>query len=168
MEPEAARRKAFEVFFKLKKFTISRESMECVYHNIKIISPSICVQLLAQEGVLRLLGDLGTRPTPPRGPDPAPAPRAPDPETPPPTQTLLLPSRSLNSGLNLFPPLFLSHHQLSPAFILVSAKCGSKVKSCTYAHSPSTPYPGPPTTPSSVDPTLGDGPHPPGWTPPSG
>lgn len=163
MEPEAARRKAFEVFFKLKKFTISRESMECVYYSIKTISsPSICVQLQPQEGVLGLLGDLGTRPTPPRGAAPARAPTAPDPETPPPTQTLLLPSRSLTSGLDLFPPLFLSHHQLSPAFILVSAKCGSKVKGCNCAQGPPTPYPGPPTTPSSVDPTLRDGPHPPG------
>ena len=92
VEPEAARRKAFEVFFKLKKCTISRESMECVYYNIKIISsPSICVQLQPQEGVLGLLGDLGTRPTPPRGADPAPAPRAPDPEAPPPTQTSCFP-----------------------------------------------------------------------------
>ena len=77
VEPEAARRKAFEVFFKLKKLTISCESMEYVYYNIKIISsPNICVQLQPQEGVLGLLGDLGTRPTSPRGAAPAPAPTA--------------------------------------------------------------------------------------------
>ena len=134
VEPEAARRKAFEVFFKLKKLTISCGSMECIYYNIKIISsPSICVQLQPQEGVLGLLGDLGTRPTPLRGVAPAPAPTAPDPKP----HLLLGPScfpHAHSLPVLTCSATVLSHHQLSPAFTLVSAKCGSKVKCCNCAH----------------------------------
>ena len=82
------------------------------------------------------------------------------PETPPPTRTLLLPSRSLTSCLDLF-----RHCSLSPPAIsrLYSGLCqvwvqGQVLQLC----SRSPPYPGPPTAPSPINPPS------PEWTPPSG
>lgn len=146
-------------FFLFLNLSISCESVECVYYNIKIISsPNVCVKLLPQEDVLGLVGDLGI----------CPPSRAVLPASNSPVVNSEIPIYSSLSHfftitdlliLTLFPPLFLfSVYQFSVAFTVFSAKCGSTVKHFNCAHS-HRPCPGPPTTLSWKDPTLLDSVH---------
>ena len=161
--------------------------MECVYYNKKkISSPSICVQLHPQEGVVGLLGDLGTRPTPPRGAAPAPAPTAPDLKP----QLLLAPScfphahslpvltcsRHCSSlTISCLLPLLWSLPSVGPrssAATVLTVTPIPRISHHTFLCRPHprttgwTPTPDGPS-PSGMDPSLQDGPYLPGWTPSS-
>lgn len=108
-----SQRRRLGIFFpnEKKNLTISCESMECVYYNKKNnLTPQVSVYSCTLRKVSwDCWGTWGTCPPPPRA-APAPAPTAPDLKPHLLHGPLQLPSRSLTSGLDLFPPLYLSHH----------------------------------------------------------
>lgn len=164
-----------------KNLTISCESMECVYYNKKKnLLPKYLCTLHPQEGVLGLLGDLGTRPTPPEGAAPALAPTAPDlkphllhgPSSFPHAHSLpvLTCSRHCSSlTISCLLPLLWSLPSVGPrssATTVLTVTPIPRISHHTFLCRPHPSTPGWTPTPGWAL-TLRNGPLPPGWTLPS-